>query len=299
MCREIVVVGSANADLVISAPRLPRLGETLTGGNFRVNAGGKGLNQAVAVAKLGGKVTMLGAVGEDANGQFLTDTLSSYGARFEGIRTADAATGTAVITVVNGDNCIVLDAGANACLTPESVAPFASRISDSAVCVMQLEIPLETVEYVCKLANESGTAVILNPAPSSELPDALLSRVDYLIPNEHEARDLTGVEITDDATAEQAVRCLLARGVKQVIITLGDKGCVYNDGERIVFCPAVPAKAVDTTSAGDSFIGALAVKLTEGDTLADAVAFASKVASITVSRSGAAQSIPLRSELEE
>lgn len=297
MKTKIVVVGSANADMVIHAPRFPRAGETLIGGGFAVNAGGKGLNQAVAIAKLGGEVTLLGAVGQDANGRFLLDTLAEYGVQFEGLQTADAATGTAVITVVDGDNAIVIDAGANGLMTPAVAEQYAARIADSAMCVMQLEIPLETVSRVCETANNSGTRIVLNPAPYRELPDALLSRIDYLIPNEHEARDMTGVEITDEATAREAVRRLLARGVRQVIITLGDKGCVYNDGGQIAFCPAVPTTAVDTTSAGDSFIGALAVKLTEGCPLSEAVRFATKVAAITVSRAGAAQSIPYCSEM--
>lgn len=298
MHKPIVIVGSANADMVIHAPRLPRLGETLVGGNFRVHAGGKGLNQAVAIAKLGGDATLLGAVGLDGNGRFLREMLAAHHVRFEGIQTADAATGTAVITVVDGDNCIVLDAGANGLLTPEAVTPYASLIAESAACVMQLEIPLETVERVCELASASATPVILNPAPYRDLPDTLLQKVDYLIPNEHEARDMTGVEIVDDATAGEAVRRLLARGVKQAIITLGDKGCVYNDGCEIAFCPAVPTTAVDTTSAGDSFIGALTVKLTEGRPLSDAVHFATKVAAITVSRAGAAESIPNEAEID-
>ena len=296
---NILVIGSANADLVIHTERMPHLGETIVGRDLAVNAGGKGLNQAVAIAKLGGDVSFLGAVGSDANGAMLLSALGEFGVNFVGTRTEDVPTGTAIITVVGGDNFIVLNAGANDTLTPDVIDANAALIRDADFIVLQLEIPMSAIVRACEIARDSGTKVILNPAPSRELPNHLYPMIDYLIPNEHEARDLTGITLDSPDACIQAIRHLNERGANCVIVTLGEQGCAYNVGEEIVFHPAVQSNAVDTTSAGDSFIGALVTKLAESRALPDAIAYAGKVAAVTVSRPGAAKSIPTATEINE
>lgn len=295
---NILVIGSANADLVITTDQMPTLGETITGRDFAVNAGGKGLNQAVAISKLGGKVSFLGLVGNDANGKMLTDTFHAYGVNFAGKVIDGNATGVAVITVVGSDNFIVLNEGANGDVTPEFIEENLHLINTADYIILQLEIPLESIVKICRLAKDSKAKVVLNPAPYKELPKEIYTLVDYLIPNEHEAYDLTGIELNCRENCVKAMEHLQTLGVPNIIITLGENGCVYNDKERIVFHPAQKTTAVDTTSAGDSFIGALIVKLSEGVSLPDAIAYATKVSAITVSRKGAAKSIPYKNEVQ-
>lgn len=298
MLGKITVIGSANADLVIHSAKMPELGETINGNNFQINAGGKGLNQAVAIAKLGGNVSFLGAVGNDANGRTLIDTLAENGVSYKGITTENIPTGIAMITVVNGNNCIILDAGANYALTPEIVEQHADIIAESDFCVMQLEIPLESVVKVCEIASQNNTKVILNPAPFQPLPDALFSQVEYLIPNEHEAQDLTGIYPDSEENCKKAIQVLQEKGIPNIIITLGERGCVYNNGKEIVFYPAKETNVVDTTSAGDCFIGALVTKLSQDESLESAIKYATKASAIAVSREGASKSIPYANEIE-
>lgn len=297
MSNKIVVVGSANTDLVIHSPKMPKLGETLTGSNFQVNAGGKGLNQAVAIAKLGGDVAFLGGIGNDGNGDVLREALNQNGIAFTGVDTAEAPTGIAMITIVDGNNFIILNAGANEKLTPAAVERHKDMIADAQYCVMQLEIPMETVLKVCEIAESANTKIVLNPAPFQELPAKLLSKIDYLIPNEHEAEDLTGICVDTEENCRKAMAKLKQMGVKNVIITLGGRGCAYSNGDDVVFCPALKTTVVDTTSAGDCFIGALVSKLSQNETIEAAVAFATKASAIAVSREGAAKSIPLANEI--
>lgn len=294
---NILVIGSANADLVITTDQMPALGETVSGRDFAVNAGGKGLNQAVAISKLGGKVSFLGMVGNDPNGNMLLDTFRGYGVDFAGKVTDCSPTGVALITVVGADNFIVLNAGANGDVTPEFIEENSALIHTADYIVLQLEIPMKTILKICALAKNGKAKVILNPAPYQELPEALYPMIDYLIPNEHEAGWLTGMELNCRENCIKAVKQLQALGIPNVIITLGDKGCIYNDGDSVITHPAEKTTAVDTTSAGDSFIGALTVKLSEGVCLPDAVAYATKVSAITVSRKGAAKSIPYKNEV--
>ncbi len=298
MKNNILVIGSANTDLVIHSPKMPKLGETLTGSDFQINAGGKGLNQAVAIAKLGGQVSFLGAVGDDANGKVLLSCLQQYGVGFEGITLKDTTTGTAMITVVKGNNFILLNPGANHRLTPQIIEEKEPLIAQSDYCVLQLEIPLDTVCKVCELAKKHNTKVVLNPAPFTQLPESLFSKIDYFIPNEHEAQALTGIAIEDENSAIEAVKHIKQLGVNTVMITLGDKGCVYNNKKEIVAHPAIPTKVVDTTAAGDCFIGALVTKLSQNKSLQEAITFATKAAAVAVSREGAAKSIPFEKELE-
>ncbi len=297
MNKKILVVGSANADLTIHADRMPELGETITGSNFSVNCGGKGANQAVAVAKLGGEVSFLGAVGNDANGKMLLDNLSNEKVEFKGVVTENTPTGIASITVINGDNFIVLDEGANAYLTPDVVREKEEVISESEYVILQLEIPMETVIETARLAKKCNKTVVLNPAPYKEMPEKLFSLVDIFIPNEHEAKLMTGAELTDEPSYKQTIEEIRSKGINSVIITLGDKGCVYNVGDEIFTQPAIKVKVVDTTSAGDSFIGALITRLSRGESIHNAVSYAARVASITVTRMGAATSIPYESEI--
>lgn len=295
--KKILVIGSANMDLTIHTDRMPSLGETVTGYNFSLNSGGKGANQAVAVAKLGGDVKFLGAIGCDAYGDKLLADLKSFNAEFAGIRQNNVSTGTASITVINGDNFIILNAGANDCLTPAVIEEKSELIKDADYLIMQLEIPVESVVRAAEIAKASATTVVLNPAPYKELPESLFKNIDIIIPNEHEAQLLTGIDVSYSDGCEKAIRQLTKKGIKTVIITLGNKGCAYNTGENIFFRDAEKTEVVDTTSAGDTFIGALCCKLSEGKTLHESIDFATKAAAITVSRSGASCSIPYLYEI--
>lgn len=294
---NILVIGSANTDMVIRTDKAPLIGETVMGREFSVNSGGKGLNQAVAISKLGGNVSFLGLVGDDQNGKMLTDTLKDYGVNFVGKALQDVPSGVALITVVGADNFIVLDEGANGRITPEFIVENKEIIEQADFIVLQLEIPVESIIKICEFAGSSKAKVVLNPAPYKKLPKELYTMVDYLIPNEHEAKDITGIIPDNNQSCIKAIKKLLELGVKNAIITLGDRGSVYGTETGIVFQNAEKAVAVDTTSAGDSFIGALTVRLAEGYTLPDAVSFATKVSAITVSRKGAAKSIPYINEV--
>ena len=295
--KNILVIGSANIDLTIHTDRMPKLGETVAGHGFSMNSGGKGANQAVAAAKLGGDVKFLGVIGNDTYGEKLLADLRKSGAVFEGITADGVPTGTACITVVNGDNFIVLNPGANDLLTPEIIEEKAELIRKSDYVIMQLEIPVDSVLRAAVIAKDAGTSVVLNPAPVKELPDEIYRLIDIMIPNEYEAMLLTGISTDNEQGCRAAVEDLRKKGVKTVIITLGDRGCVYNDGDRIIFHPAGKADVVDTTSAGDSFIGALCCKLASGNSLPESIDYATKVAAVTVSRRGASESIPYAYEI--
>lgn len=295
--KNILVIGSANIDLTIQTDRMPKLGETVAGHGFSMNSGGKGANQAVAAAKLGGDVKFLGVIGNDTYGEKLLADLRKSGAVFEGITADGVPTGTACITVVNGDNFIVLNPGANDLLTPEIIEEKAELIRKSDYVIMQLEIPVDSVLRAAVIAKDAGTSVVLNPAPVKELPDEIYRLTDIMIPNEYEAMLLTGISTDNEQGCRAAVEDLRKKGVKTVIITLGDRGCVYNDGDRIIFHPAGKADVVDTTSAGDSFIGALCCKLSSGNSLPESIDYATKVAAVTVSRRGASESIPYAYEI--
>jgi len=297
MADKIVVIGSANTDLVIHSKKMPLLGETLVGSNFQINAGGKGLNQAIAVSRLGGDVSFVCAVGTDSNGDVLIRELRENGVTFKGIRTENISTGVAMITVVEGNNFIIINPGANDSLTPEVVESFTDVISESEFCIMQLEIPLDTIAKVCEIAKANGTKIVLNPAPYKEIPKEIMESVDFLIPNEYEAEGITGIYPGDEDSCKKAITKLREMGVRCAIITLGDRGCVYSRDDEAVFCPAEKAVAVDTTSAGDCFVGAVVTKLTQGETLECAISFATKASAITVSREGASKSIPRADEI--
>jgi len=299
MSKHVLVIGSINVDYVIHTARLPKLGETLTGSDFAMNFGGKGANQAVALAKSGCEVRMLAAVGRDTAGDLAIKNLSDMGVDTSGILRVDAPTGAAVITVCGGDNHIILDIGANAYVTPDAISERESLFDWADYVVMQYEIPMESVLFAARMTKKHGKTVVLNPAPVKEADPALFSFVDLIIPNEFEAQLITGISPDDDATTEQAIRALQKLGCKEAIVTLGKRGCAYTDGDKIGTAGIYPVKVVDTTAAGDSFIGGLCRTLSEGKSMSEAVAYASIVSSITVSRPGAGTSIPTADEVEE
>lgn len=298
MTRRVLVVGSINVDYVIETDRLPKLGETLTGKNFSMNFGGKGANQASAIAKQGCEVRMLGAVGNDSAGDASIRNLTSYGIDCTAVERVFAPTGAAVITVCKGDNHILIDAGANGCVTPDVIEKNTALFEWADIVVMQLEIPVESVLLAAKIAKQYGKMVILNPAPVKDFDPSLYPMVDWMIPNEFEAQLLTGILPTHTESAKNAIGVLRSRGTKNAIVTMGKRGCVFADGDKISSFGIYPVRTVDTTAAGDSFIGGLCSKLGTCAT-EEAVAYASAVSAITVSRSGAAESIPTQKEVEQ
>ncbi len=296
---KIVVVGSLNMDLVVRIPQIPRPGETLLGGSFNTFPGGKGANQAVAAARLGGNVTMVGCVGNDNFGRELRETLERDGINVENILVdACQPTGVALIQVDDqGQNSIAVASGANFCLTERHIEKIFSSLEDFAVLVMPLETPLETVFTAARIASERGARVLLNPAPAQVLSEVVLRTVDLLIPNEHELIRMAG-GTTDDF--DGAAKKLLCQGVKNLLVTLGGQGSVifYGENHQPIRIRAFPVQAVDTTAAGDCFIGALAVALCEGKSLPAAAEFASAASAIAVTRPGAQPSLPFREEVE-
>ncbi len=296
--KKIVVVGSANTDMVIKSERIPLPGETILGGDFFMNMGGKGANQAVAAARMGGVVTMVAKVGKDIFG---TQTIDGLGKEniYTGYIFPDEKnpSGTALIMVnKQGENCIAVAPGANANLLPEDIRKV-PVMQDADVILMQLETPIQTVEYVAAAAKKNKQAVILNPAPAQTLTDELLNGLYLVTPNESEAFLLTGVTVTDESSASQAAGVFLGKGVQNVIITMGSKGAYFKNRALSFLTGAPDVVVLDSTAAGDTFNGAIAVAITENMDWRKAVQFAITAASISVTRLGAQASIPLRQEL--
>jgi len=297
--KKIVVIGSCNTDMVIKTNRLPIPGETVLGGAFMINPGGKGANQAVAIARLGGNVTFISKTGNDLFGK---QSIERY--KEERINTdfifsdKDLPSGVALITVdTHGENCIVVASGANGSLSPHDIDQAKQVIESADILLMQLEIPMETVEYAAKLALKNNTKVILNPAPAAFLSRELLSYLHVVVPNKTEAEMLSGIKVTGWETAKQAAEIISKKGVKNVIITLGSKGALIKEGDHFMQIPAEEVNAVDTTAAGDTFCGALCVGIAEGLPLKEAVKMANKASALTVTRPGAQSAIPYRKEL--
>ncbi len=298
---KIAVLGSVNVDMVVKSERIPAPGETVTGGQFVMAAGGKGANQAVAAARLGAEVILIAKVGQDMFGQ---QSIENY--QREGIDTSyvlrdpNHATGVALIMVDrHGENSISVASGANHALTAAEIQMAAEAIRAADVLMLQLEVPLECVERAAEIAAQADVAVILNPAPAVPLPDTLLGRVSYLTPNESEASLLTGIAVTDESSARHAAKHLLSRGVRCVIVTLGAKGALIVDQRREVLVPAYKVEAKDTTAAGDAFNGGLACALARGMALEDAVREANLVGAFSVTRLGAQPSLPTAAELRQ
>jgi len=296
--KRIFVVGSANTDMVVKAAKLPLPGETLLGGTFFMNAGGKGANQAVAAARLGGNVTLISKVGNDIFGKQTIEGLQKENINTDYVFVdKDAPSGIALIMVNDeGENCIMVAPGANANLLPQDIFTV-KNIKDAAIILMQLEIPMETIEVVARNAKLNHQRVILNPAPAQKLDDELLDGLFLITPNEIEASFLIGLIIDDEASASLAERLFLNKGVQNVLITLGSKGAYFQNKELSLMINAPSVQAMDTTAAGDTFSGALTVALTENMDWENAIKFAFEAASISVTRLGAQSSVPYRSEI--
>lgn len=297
----ITVVGSLNMDLVTTVKVMPRIGETLIGKDYRQIPGGKGANQADAIAKLGASVKMIGMVGDDGFGRELKLSLEGDGVDVSNIKSVkDSPTGIAVIMVEEqGDNSIVVIPGANFELTPKDIDDSLKALEESDIVVTQLETPMETVKYTMKIARALGKYTILNPAPAAKLDDELISCVDLLTPNETELEVLSGVKIETEADILAGARVLMDKGVKELVVTLGEQGALYVNNEYNQIYPAFKVKPVDTTAAGDSFTAGIAVALSEGKPMGEAIKFASKVGALTVTKEGAQSSLPTRNEVDE
>ncbi|QXI26437.1 ribokinase [Pseudomonas vanderleydeniana] len=301
MQAKVVVIGSLNMDLVTRAERLPRAGETLIGRSFGTVPGGKGANQAVAAARLGAQVSMVGCVGDDAYGQQLRDALLAEGIDCQAVTAVDGVSSGVALIVVDdsSQNAIVIVAGGNGCLTTEVVKGFDAVLQAADVIICQLEVPLETVGYALKRGRELGKTVILNPAPASApLPADWYASIDYLIPNESEASALSGLPVDSQASAEAAASQLMAAGAGKVIITLGAQGSLFADGQGFTHFPAPKVQALDTTAAGDTFVGGFAAALAAGQAEAEAIRFGQVAAALSVTRAGAQPSIPQLSEVQ-
>lgn len=299
MMSKIVVVGSLNMDLVLSVPRIPEIGETISGSGFQMIPGGKGANQAFAAAKAGAQVLMIGRVGNDEFAGVLRRSLVEAGVDVTAVlTTTDISTGVAMITVCNGNNSIMLNPGSNNEITIEDIERYDDALLDADAIMLQLEIPMQVVKYVIK-KYKNKTKIFLNPAPAQSLPDNLLDGLDYLLPNEIEARQISGIDTEDEAGVLRALEYFLTKGVCFPIITLGERGVAFYDGSKNCIMPAIQVEAVDSSAAGDTFAGAFTQCICYGDSIDDAVRYAQAAAALAVMRKGAQSSIPSREEVAE
>lgn len=291
--KNICVIGSLNMDLVVNVDAMPKPGQTIIGSNFKEVPGGKGANQAVAMARLNGNVSMIGKVGEDGFGQTLISSLKNDKVDTTYIQTAKGSTGVALITVdKNAQNSIVVSPGANFEVKEEDIDNNIKAIENSDIVVLQLETPLNTIKYALNKAKELNKYTILNPAPAVKLDDEIIKNVDLLTPNETELEIISGVSIETEEDIQKAAQIMIEKGVKELIVTLGSKGSLYINKEKSMFKKAYKVEAVDTTAAGDSYTGALAVALSQDKGIEDAMDFASKVGALSVLKEGAQSSLP-------
>jgi ribokinase len=299
MPERITVVGSLNMDLVVRSARIPSPGETILGHEWVTVPGGKGANQAVAAARMGGQVSMIGRVGTDTFAQPLLDNLTTANIDYAHVRRdPHSATGIALITVDDhGENSIVVVSGANMRLSPQDVDAAGQTIASSRVLLLQLESPLETVIHAAQYAHQQGVTVVLNPAPALALPEHLYPLVDIIIPNETETALLTGLPVDTPSALGNAARALLAKGVQRVILTLGSQGALIADEGGIQRVPAFQVKPVDTTAAGDAFVGAFAVALSEGQPLEQSVRWGNAAGALATTKLGAQTSLPNRAQV--
>lgn len=296
---KIVVIGSSNTDMVVQSERLPRPGESVLGGDFMMAGGGKGANQAVAVARMGHKVVFSAALGNDIFGDAALNSYQNFGIDTTHIVRKDIPSGVALIMVDSkGQNCISVALGANNALSIEDVLPALESVESGDIVLLQLEIPMATVEAAVEAAAAKGARVVLNPAPAAPVSEQVLSNLYLITPNQTEAQTLTGVEVTDEASACAAAQILCARGVERVVITMGGSGAYLYDNGKGVIVPARMVDAIDTTAAGDVYNGALCATLAEGKSLEQALAFATKASAISVTRAGAQPSVPSREEVD-
>ena len=299
MGHKILVIGSSNTDMVIKSKHLPRPGETVVGGTFLMNPGGKGANQAVAAAKLGGEVIFVAKVGTDVFGKEAVASLKSYGINTDYvIEDPVHASGIALIMVDSyAENCISVALGANANLQPSDLSNIDHWLNDASFILVQLEIPLLTVEYIIEKAKKKDVKIILNPAPAQELSDHLLNGLDFITPNETEAELLTGIRVVDLPSARKASNILIEKGVKCVIITMGSHGVYVKDHTLDQMIPSFKVKAIDTTAAGDTFNGAFCTAMSEGMNIVEAIDLANQAAALSVTKMGAQSSIPYRDQI--
>jgi ribokinase len=299
MEKTIYVIGSSNTDMVIKSDKLPSPGETIIGGSFLMSAGGKGANQAVAAAKLGAKVLLVSKVGNDIFGQQAIQGFKNIGINTDFVFIdTDNASGIALILVDGkGENCISVASGANANLHFLEVEEAIKSVQREDIVLLQLEIPIDTVNKTIKYCSEKGAKVVLNPAPAQKLDESHFKYLSMITPNETEAEILTGVKVTDIETAKQAANNFHRNGISEVIITLGVKGAFYSNKNKQILIPSPRVSAVDSTAAGDVFNGALCVAISEGQAIEEAITFACKAASISVTRMGAQSSAPTREEV--
>lgn len=297
--KNICVIGSLNMDLVVNVDIMPKPGQTIIGSNFKEVPGGKGANQAVAMARLNGNVSMIGKVGEDGFGQTLINSLKNDKVDTTYIQTAKGATGVALITVdKNAQNSIVVSPGANFEVKEDDIDNNIEAIKNSDIVVLQLETPLNTIKYALNKAKELNKYTILNPAPAVKLDDEIIKNVDLLTPNETELEIISGVSIETEEDIQKAAQIMIEKGVKELIVTLGSKGSLYINKEKSMFKKAYKVEAVDTTAAGDSYTGALAVALSQEKCIEDAMDFASKVGALSVLKEGAQSSLPTLEDVE-
>jgi ribokinase len=297
---RVCVVGSANVDLTFRTASLPRPGQTLPGRDFQLGFGGKGANQAVSAARLGAAVTLVGRVGRDLFGDLARRRLGEEGIDVTHLGTdSERPTGVASVAVDDaGHNCIVVVGGANLALSPDDVRAAATAIQSAQVLICQFEVALDTVLEALRLARGAGVRTLLNPAPAAPLADEMLGLIDVCVPNETEAEQLTGIPVTNEREAEVAARALHARGPRAVLVTLGERGVLVLEDGRCEVMPALRVETVDTTGAGDAFLGGLGVFLAEGLSLRAAVEVANAVGALSVTRLGAQSALPTRGELE-
>lgn len=296
---KIIVIGSSNTDMVLKTARFPKPGETILGGDFFVFQGGKGANQAVAAARLGGDVSFICKLGNDAFGNSAIAHYAEQGIDVSGIlQDAQAPTGVAVITInADGENSIIVASGANALLSVDDLKNATPLLGQAQWLITQLETPLSVIEYLADFARTHNKFLILNPAPAAQLPDSVYDNLFLITPNETETELLTGIAVNDETDAQKASSVLKSKGVQNVIITLGSKGAYVDCADYQGIVPTIKVKAVDTTAAGDVFNGALVVALSEGKTWQAAVEFACKAAAISVTKMGAQASAPSLAEI--
>ena len=291
--KKICVIGSLNMDLVVNVDEMPRKGQTLIGGNFKEVPGGKGANQAVAIARLGGDVSMIGKVGNDGFGQTLINQLKADNVKTDYIEIENCSSGVAMITVdKNAENSIVVAPGANFRALREDIDKCIEGIKESDIVVVQLETPLDTIKYALQESKKLGKYTILNPAPAVKLDDDIIKNVDLLTPNETELEILSGVKIENEDDIKKAADVMIQKGVKQLIVTLGSKGSLYIDKDNMKFKKSYKVDALDTTAAGDSYTGALSVGFSQNKDIEEAMDFASRVGALCVMKEGAQTSLP-------
>ena len=299
--KRALVIGSLNMDMTVKVEELPKLGETIFGDDFYESCGGKGANQAVAISKLGMETEMIGMVGKDSQGEKLIQNLNKYGIKSDNIIKSDDLTGRAIITVdKKGDNNIIVIPGSNFKITKEYIQEKQDVIASSDVVILQNEIPFETVEFSLLKAKELGKITIFNPAPARQLSEKIFKNTDYLILNETEMEEIFGIGINDKVYIGRIFHKKKECGIRNVILTLGDNGSVlFSEDDNIKKYDAYEVKAVDTTAAGDSFIGAFTMKICETGDADKAIKYATAVSAIVVTRQGAQDSIPTREEIEK